>query len=69
MITMKSKYCSGHGLSSLSGSPSPAIYIELAWACPQLGVNDSQPSQVGIMDKCYEFGGNPSETMIMAFLW
>ena len=21
------------------------IYIELAWVCPQLGVNDSQPSQ------------------------
>ena len=45
------------------------IYIELAWACPQLGVNDSQPNQVGIMDKCFEFGGNPSETMIIAFLW
>ena len=45
------------------------IYIELAWACPQLGVNDSQPNQVGIMDKCFEFGGNPSETIIIAFLW
>lgn len=45
------------------------IYIELAWACPQLGVNSSQPNQVGIMDKCFEFGGNPSETIIMGFVW
>ena len=43
------------------------IYIELAWACPQLGVNDSQPNQVSIMDKCFEFGGNPSEMIIIAF--
>ena len=37
-----------------------AIYIQLAWACPQLGVSSGQPNQVGIMDKCFEFGGNPS---------
>lgn len=43
------------------------IYIELAWACPQLGVSSSQPNQVGIMDKCFEFGGNPSEMLIIAF--
>ena len=27
MITMKSKYCSGHGLSSLSGFPSPVAWL------------------------------------------
>ena len=42
------------------------IYIELAWVCPQLGVNDSQPNQVGTMDKCFEFGGNPSEMITRA---
>ena len=36
------------------------IYIELAWACPQLGVS-SQPNQVGIMESCFEFGYDPSK--------
>ena len=40
------------------------IYIQLAWACPQLGVS-SQANQVGIMDKCFEFGDNPSKMIII----
>ena len=44
------------------------IYIRLAWACPQLGVNSSQPNRVGIMDKCFEFGGNPSKTTVIALI-
>ena len=44
------------------------IYIQLAWACPQLGVSGSQPHQVGIMQSCFEFGANPSE-MISINVW
>ena len=37
------------------------IYIQLAWACPQLRENNAQPNQVGIMGTCFEFGADPSK--------